>query len=248
MLPAPINVLGVRINPIVRSDLLECLELWGLDSEQRTILYANVHGVNLAQSLPDFRDILNSADLLFCDGVGLRLGARLLGDSLPERMSHPDWIDDFGIRAASRKLRVFALGDEPGVASAFLNMFCERHPGVVGAGSHHGFFDRSGPTNDSIVESINASGAHVLMVGLGMPTQERWIRDNAHKLSPRLLVTVGAMYRWYTGVDRRAPRWVTDNGLEWLSRLARNPRKLFRRYAIGNPLFVVRVLRSKFRS
>ena len=218
---------------------------WGHSDTLHRIYNVNVHAMNMASKHDDFRAALNAADLVFCDGYGVKLAARLVGQDIPERMAMSDWMDEFSIRTGEAGQSVFALGDEPGVAADYQQHMTSLHPAYRSAGSHHGFFEKSGLENDRVIDVINASGAKHLLVGFGMPLQERWIEQNASRLKVSVVYPVGATFRWFTGRETRAPKWITDNGLEWLSRLAHHPVKLFCRYVIGNPLFVARVLAAQ---
>lgn len=241
--PPAVDLLGIPIHPVSPDGLVRTLVNWGKGPTQRRASYVNVHAMNLAASNESFRTALIQSDLVFCDGIGVKWAGRLAGHRIPHRMTPPDWIDEFAAATARAGQSVFALGDEAGIAARFQQLLASRHPGYCDAGSHHGFFHKEGAENDTVVGAINASGAHHLLIGFGMPLQELWLERNARRLAPRVLMPVGALFRWYTGTDRRAPRWMTDHGLEWLARFARHPLRHFRRYAIGNPAFMLRVLR-----
>ena len=179
---------------------------------------------------------------MYCDGFGVKLAARLTGQRLPDRMTPPDWIDALLERFASEGISVFLVGDEPGVAEACADAIRRNHPGVEVAGTHHGFFEVGSNEDLGLVRSINESSPAVVLVGMGMPRQERWIDQNLDKLDVSLCLPVGALFRWYAGVERRAPSWITSNGLEWLGRLVAHPVRHFRRYVVGLPLFLERVI------
>lgn len=247
VVPAPVELLGLPVHPMSAERLVGALVSWGRGSPQRRVYYANIHAMNLAARDERFRAALKHADIVFCDGFGVKWGARLAGHIIPERMTPPDWIDNFAAACALAGEKVFALGDEPGVAARFQQMLADRHPGYGNAGSHHGFFAKEGPENDRVVELINSSGAAHLLVGFGMPLQELWLERNAARLSPSVLVTVGALFRWYTGRETRAPKWMASHGMEWLARFIRHPVRHFRRYAIGNFAFMFRVIWWRFR-
>ena len=112
-------------------------------------------------------------------------------------------------------------------------------------GDAHGFFEKSGSENEYVVSKINTAAPHILLVGMGMPVQEFWIDENIGRLNAKVYLPVGAAFRWYCGVEKRAPKWVTDHGFEWLARLTAHPIRLFRRYAIGNPLFFIRLVKTE---
>jgi N-acetylglucosaminyldiphosphoundecaprenol N-acetyl-beta-D-mannosaminyltransferase len=248
-LPAPVSILGIPIHPVSIEDLLETLIAWGANEQARLrrVFYVNVHAMNLSHRDSDFAADIRSADLVFCDGYGVKLAARLLGEDIPQRMTPPDWIDAFAAATAAAGQRVFALGEELGVADRFQKALARDHSGYAHAGSHHGFFQKKGPENDHVIAMINASAADHLLVGFGMPIQERWIVENADRLRVRTAISVGALFRWRAGFEQRAPRWMSDHGFEWLDRLRRHPVRHFRRYAIGNPLFMLRVMRQRLR-
>ncbi len=243
--PPPALLLGIPVHPLSVSELIALLVRWGHGDRLRQVLYVNVHGMNLAHDDPAFREQLQRADLVFCDGFGVKWGARLAGVEVPHRLTPPDWIARFAAATSDARHSVFALGDEAGVAAAFQARLCREHPGYLDAGSAHGFFALDGADSDAMVEHINASGATHLLLGLGMPRQEKWLAANAARLTVRTAITVGALFRWHAGIEQRAPAWMTDHGLEWLARLARHPIRHFQRYVVGNPRFLLRVLRSR---
>ncbi len=155
-----------------------------------------------------------------------------------------DWIDDLAKIASSNGVAFFFLGDEDFVVSKAKHIMTERHTDLQIKGIHHGFFTKNGVENDVIVSKINATSPHILFVGMGMPTQEFWIDDNIDRLNVNVYLTVGGLFRLYSGVLKRAPKWITDNGFEWLTRLASHPVKLFKRYVIGNPIFFIRFAKA----
>jgi N-acetylglucosaminyldiphosphoundecaprenol N-acetyl-beta-D-mannosaminyltransferase len=247
-IPDPIHVLGVGVHPLSKAQLLDTIIQWAGSGKQRIISHVNVHGMNLAHRSERFRHSIEVADLVFCDGHGVLWGAGQLGHEIPERLAVMDWIDDLVDRIAPTNLSIFLLGDEDGIAELCARDMEANHPGLQIAGTHHGFFNKQGPESDGIVQKINASGADILLVGFGMPLQEFWIEENAAALRPSVIMPVGATYRWYAGIEPRAPRWMIDRGFEWLSRLVRHPITMFKRYVIGNPLFVSRIWAARMRA
>lgn len=247
VVPAPVRLLDIPIHPVSPVELVAIIAAWGAGTVQRKVYNVNVHAMNLAAKTPDFQRSLQEADLVFCDGFGVKWGGRIAGVEIPYRMTPPDWIDAFAAACARTGQQVYALGDEEGVAARFQAELAARNPGYPSAGAHHGFFAKEGPENDAVIEAINASGAVHLLVGFGMPLQERWIEANAHRLKAKVFLPVGALFRWYIGAETRAPKWMTDNGLEWLGRFVQHPVRHFERYAIGNPAFLWRVFKGNFK-
>ncbi len=242
-----VEILGVRIHIINRADLLSAIARAVTTGRGGTINNVNVHAINMAYRDPEFRAILNACDLVFVDGFGVQLGACIAGVQRGERLTPADWADDLFRLGAERKWPIFWLGDTDEVGADFVRELARRHPDCPLAGYHHGFFVKNGPESDAVVETINASGAQILLVGMSMPIQEKWVWANRQRLRPPVRLALGGLARIYTGHIKRGPRWMTQYGLEWLYRLAVQPRYTWRRYLLGNPLFLWRVLLSRLR-
>jgi len=238
--------MGIHIHPVRLADLLAFIENHLQTKEKCKLFYLNIYGANLALQSPQFRQLVNQADLVYCDGVGVQVGARLLGETLPERMTPPDWIDKlFGI-CESGGYSVFLLGAKPGVAERAREVIQQSFPNLA-ITIHHGYFDKhkDSAENRSLVAAINRSKPDLLIVGFGMPLQEQWISENYDSLEASVFLPVGAMLDYVAGMVPRAPRWLTDRGLEWLARLVIEPKRLWRRYVIGIPVFFFYIIKSK---
>lgn len=209
--------------------------------EGGTVNNLNIHAVNTAWSDPLFLNILNQSDMVFVDGAGVRLGARLAGITLGERLTPADWIDDLLAICVQYQWPIFWLGDTEEVGEEFEGILRARYPELLFVGRHHGFFAKEGPESDAVVEQVNASGAKILLVGMSMPIQEKWVWANRDRLNPPVRLALGGLARIVTGHIRRGPPWMTQNGLEWLYRLCVQPGYTWRRYLLGNPLFMLRI-------
>jgi N-acetylglucosaminyldiphosphoundecaprenol N-acetyl-beta-D-mannosaminyltransferase len=242
-----IELLGVNIHTLRRDELLERIANVIAARQRAIVAYANVHALNLAYDQPWFRAFLNQSDLVFCDGFGVKWGARLVGSRLPERFTPPDWIARLIEIACRDDFSVFMIGAQVGVTERLAAQFKQRFPQLKIAGTHHGYFDKTpgSAENEAVIQAINAAKPNVLMVGFGMPVQERWLLDNWARLDANVALTAGAAFDYMAGEVRRAPRWMTDHGLEWLGRLVIEPRRLWRRYIVGNPLFLWRVIEQR---
>lgn len=246
--PLPsVEMMGVRIHRVNRETLLAWLGDALVGEACRFVANVNAHAMNLAWVRPSFRQALNCADLVFVDGYGVVLAARLLRLEIGERLTFADWMPDFLRVCATRKAALFFLGDTDEVGAAFAAWVRAHYPGIVWAGHHHGFFARSGAENERVVAAINASGAQVLLVGMSMPIQEEWFVANRHRLpGVRVALMSGGYARIATGRIPRGPRWMTDHGLEWLYRFFQQPRYTWRRYWVGNPLFLMRAVAWRY--
>jgi N-acetylglucosaminyldiphosphoundecaprenol N-acetyl-beta-D-mannosaminyltransferase len=242
-----INLLGVRVHGYTLPQVLTWITRHIQAEEHITLAYANVHAINLAHSLPWFRDFLNQSDLVFCDGFGVKWGVRLLGHTIPQRFTPPDWLDQLAATAEQHDFRLFFLGARPGVAEQAATRLQQRFPRLQVVGTAHGYFDTTpgSAENEAVIQAINASRPHILIVGLGMPLQEHWIYHNRSRLQANVVLPVGAALDYVAGAVPRGPAWMTNHGMEWLARLLIEPRRLWRRYLLGNPLFLWRVLRQR---
>jgi N-acetylglucosaminyldiphosphoundecaprenol N-acetyl-beta-D-mannosaminyltransferase len=242
-----VNVLGIDVDPLSVAELHA--KILGIVREEghALVLHANVHGLNLSYRDPELRSFFNDAPVVFCDGAGVRLGARILGRSLPQRITYADWAWQLMDFAEKENLSFFFLGARPGVAKKAAARLKERYPNLKIAGIHHGYFDRTpgNPENEAVLREINAAKPDVLLVGFGMPLQERWLMQNWDKVDARVALTGGAVFDYVSGELKRGPRILTDNGFEWLARLLIEPQRLWRRYVVGNPLFLLRVLKQR---
>jgi N-acetylglucosaminyldiphosphoundecaprenol N-acetyl-beta-D-mannosaminyltransferase len=235
-----VSVLSVPIDAWQVDDLVASAIEWAAARSARTIMYANVHVLNTAHVQPALQRALRQADTVYCDGSGVRLGACMLGGSLPARMTGADWIEDFCSAAAGAGTRVFLLAGEAGVAARAAEVLIGRHPGLCIVGTHHGYLDED-PATASALAAIEATEPEVVFVGMGTPRQELWVMKHRDRLGPRVVWCVGALFDFVAGVQQRGPRWLVDHHMEWAARLLSDPRRLWKRYVVGNPLFLMRV-------
>ncbi len=139
------------------------------------------------------------------------------------------------------------MGAKPGVTAKAATKLKERHPNLQIVGTHHGYFDKipDSAENEAIIAQINAVKPNILILGFGMPLQEKWLLENWDKIDANIALTGGAVFDYISGELQRGPKWMTDNGFEWLARLLIEPKRLWRRYLLGNPLFLYRVLKQR---
>jgi N-acetylglucosaminyldiphosphoundecaprenol N-acetyl-beta-D-mannosaminyltransferase len=238
-----VEMFGVRIDALPLADVLGSIERTVETRGRLIVTYVNVHGMNIAYTVPWFRAFLNKCDIVFCDGFGVILGAKLLGYTIPERFTPPDWIDQLAAMAANRGYTLFLIGSLPGIAEKAEQKLKTQFPHIKIVGTHHGYADKTPghPDNEAVVQKINAAQPDILIVGFGMPLQEKWLDNNWDRIDAHVALTVGALFDYMTGEVVRAPRVFTDNGFEWLGRLVIEPRRLWKRYLIGNPLYFLRI-------
>jgi N-acetylglucosaminyldiphosphoundecaprenol N-acetyl-beta-D-mannosaminyltransferase len=229
-------------------ELLQRIAGWvGQPGPTRKVMYVNAHVLNLSREYPQLRAALEAADLVYCDGYGVRLAAKALDVEIPHRMTGADWIWDLATLCESSNHSLYLLGSEPGFAQEAAERLRQRFPRLTVTGAHHGYFEPGSPHADRVVEDINAKRPDIVLVGMGTPRQELWAEQNAAKLDCDVVWTVGALFDYVSGRVPRAPHWLADNGLEWIFRLAIEPQRMWRRYLLGNPVFLSRVFQSATR-
>ncbi len=237
-----LRILGVEITDLTVPDALGRMAEM-VETKGTSVLYfVNAHTLNCAVEQPPYRDVLNTGDVVFGDGTGVRWAARMQGVRLRANLNGTDLLPLFFDHTADRGLRYYLLGaTEETIARAVAHVQ-EQHPGWTHAGHHHGYvFD--GPI-DPVLEDIAEARPDMLLVGMGNPLQERWIHDHRDRLDVPLVIGVGGLFDHWAGNLTRAPAWVRAAGFEWAQLLLQQPKKA-RRYLVGNPLYLYRVARER---
>jgi N-acetylglucosaminyldiphosphoundecaprenol N-acetyl-beta-D-mannosaminyltransferase len=224
------------------ADLLRTITGWAQQRASRRVMYVNAHVVNQSRSTPGLADALRRADLVYCDGYGVRLAARALTRPVPHRMTGADWIWILAGLCERMQHPMYLLGSEPPRAREAADRLRRLYPDLDVAGAHHGFFDLHSPHNERVIEDIRSHRPRIVLVGMGTPKQELWVDRYAGQLDGAVVWTVGALFDYVSGHVPRAPKWLADNGLEWIFRLAIEPQRMWRRYLLGNPAFLGRVI------
>jgi len=247
---ARIYLLGTQLTPYSREQMLVTTERIITSGHKGIVLSGNVLAFNLAYEQEDLRDFFNQANAVRLDGSGVRLGARILGYDIPGRMTWADFGWDLARLCEQRGFTLFFLGAKPGIADKAAARLKDRFPDLRVVGTQHGYFDKTRDSleNRAVIQRINAIKPNILIVGFGMPLQERWLMDNWDDIGPNVTFTGGAVFDYISGNLRRPPIWMTDHGLEWLGRLIIEPRRLWRRYLLGNPAFLWHVLNQRLKS
>lgn len=202
-----------------------------------TIQFINAHCVNALQRDAGYRAALARADYLLPDGSGMAIAARLAGEPMGENLNGTDLFPELCRRAAQGGQSIFLLGGKPGIADAAATRMMDAYPGLRFAGARDGYW--SAAEEDRVIAEINASGAAIVMVGLGVPLQEKWIARVRSRLAAPVVMGVGGLFDYYSGAVQRAPLAIRKLGCEWAWRLLLEPRRLFVRYVLGNPLFLM---------
>ena len=205
---------------------------------RKTVAFLNAHCANVMARDTSYADALRQADMILPDGIGVDLAARMTGQRLTANLNGTDFVPALLRTARQRGLSVFLFGGTPGTAERAADRLCRDLPGLRVVGTRDGF---SGAADEAAaIDAINASGADILIVAMGVPRQDVWLARNAERLAPRIRLGVGALLDFLAGNVRRAPVAIRRARCEWVWRLAIEPRRLAGRYLIGNATFLAR--------
>jgi len=237
-----VKILDAEIDNLLESDVLEQLK-------SGVVFTPNVDHLILLQNDPEFREVYECANYRLCDSKILYFVSRFLGTPIKEKISGSDFFPSFcNYHKDNEDIKIFLLGAQEGVAikaQEVINAKTGREI-IVGAHSPSFGFEKNEQECLEIIEEIKSSGATVLAVGVGAPKQEKWIYKYKDQLSNiKIFLAIGATIDFEAGNKQRAPKWVSELGLEWLYRLFSEPKRLWRRYLIGGPLFGWLVLKQK---
>ena len=233
-----IDVLGCGVDPVDLDDAVDRVESFVSDGRAAQVVTFGAEMAVRASRDPSYRAVINGAELVVADTVGVVWAMRRAGSSLRERVAGIELVERL---CDAVRVPVFFLGGAEGVATEAAAALKQRHPSLIVAGVHHGYFDDS--ASPAVAEQIRASGGRLVLVALGVPRQEFWIRDNLRGVGPATCIGVGGAFDVWSGRSPRAPESWRRAGFEWLYRLVREPRRLGRQLAL--PIFAAKVLTQR---
>jgi N-acetylglucosaminyldiphosphoundecaprenol N-acetyl-beta-D-mannosaminyltransferase len=230
-----IRLLGQVMDRVRPEEVMHQLEVWVEAGIKAVIANHNLHSLHLVRTEPRVAEFFALADLVQIDSTPLIAFGRLVGRGTrrKHRSTYLDWREHFWSLADRKGWRVMFIGGAEGVADAAAERLRARH-GRVELAVRSGYFDATPGSEDNrqLVAEVTQFAPQVLLVGMGMPRQEIWIADHLDTLPGCVVLNVGAAFDYEAGVQRAAPRWMGKAGLEWLYRLAVDPKRLFHRYCV----------------
>jgi len=234
-----IDVLGVGFDNLTMNEAVDRGMALLHDAGTHYAVTPNPEIVEICREDPEIMEIVNHADLVLADGIGVIKGAAMLGTPLKARVPGIEFAAGLMGRMAEEGMSLYLLGAKPGFADKAAQKLSETYPGLKIAGTHDGYFQDDGP----VVTSIRESGADCVFVCLGAPKQEKWMVRNGPATGAKLLCGLGGSIDVFAGEVERAPKFWRDHGLEWLHRLLKNPSRAGRMMKL--PLFLVHVQQEK---
>jgi exopolysaccharide biosynthesis WecB/TagA/CpsF family protein len=234
------NLLGIQLHNVSYSEILNTIQRTIQNQSQIIISYANLNSINLSYTNEGIKNLFPKFDIVHPDGFGVYLGLKILfgKESPANRMNGSDLYGSLIQYGREHNYNFFFFGDE----DITLNLIKSNWPELNVVGTQNGFnFDDS-----SLITKINQSNADILIVGLGTPKQEKWIVQNRKSINSKAIIAVGDGIKVFSGTKRRGPKIIQQLGFEWAIRLFFEPNRLWKRYFIGIPLFIFRVIKFKF--
>lgn len=242
--PGRISLLGLPIDSLSRREALARIDEWIRSGEGfRHLMTADSLAIERARHDESFAGIMRQASLVMPDGAGLLWASDFLGTPLVERIPGVGMVEDLCRLAVDAKQSIYFIGAKPGIIDSAVEFIGKRVPGLIVAGTHHGYFAADSEEETAVIKAILAARPRMLFVAMGVPRQEQFISKLRHVASGMVAIGVGGSFDVISGRLPRAPAWMQKFALEWLFRLYREPGRFWRMIRI--PLFVVAVLREK---
>jgi len=245
--PERIELMGIAFNNLTMEEAVAGILHCARNPHPSQLCFVNADCVNIACHDADYKNLLANSAIVIADGIGLKLAGKILNSNIRQNVNGTDLFPQLCgalANSANADLGLYLLGGKPGVPEDVARWIAEHHPATRVLGFHHGFFTAA--ETDAVLEDIRRSGAVILLVAFGVPKQEKWIRDNLAQTGVSLAMGVGGLFDFYSGRIPRAPVWIREIGMEWLYRFAQEPRRMWRRYFVGNFIFLVRALSERF--
>lgn len=239
-----IHLLGSYLDPLTMDETLECVEAFVTSGEHVQHVVINAGKINLMAQNPTCRQIINKSALINADGQSIVWAARFLGYDVPERVTGIDLFEALVKKAAEKGWRPYYFGATEDVVQAVVTKHRRQYPKLDIAGFRNGYFEEV--ESMEIAEAIRDSRADLLFVAFSSPKKEIWVHDYQSVMEVPFVMGVGGSFDVLAGKTKRAPKWIQRIGLEWFYRWVQEPRRMFKRYIIGNIAFIKRVLKEKW--
>ena len=235
------SVLGSFIDAQSWDKAIKTIFSWGQNHESRYVAICNVHSVVTALQDKTHSIVLNAADMATCDGMPITWSLRKLGYPTQQRINGPDLMWKYCEVAEKTGQKIYFYGSTDETLNMLKAKLVASFPALQIAEMYSPPFRELTEVEDTeIVKRLNDSGANVIFIGLGCPRQELWMHQHRGKINA-VMIGVGAAFNYHAGTIQRAPLWMQNAGLEWLHRLASDPRRLWKRYLVTNSIFIVAI-------
>jgi len=243
------KIVSARVDNITIDEAIDAILAPPSGAHAKMVHFVHPHALNLAAFDRGFAGLLSEADLVLPDGIGLRVAARMMGIALQHNLNGTDLLPLLCRAASERSVPLVFIGGADGVAAECASKLEAVTPGIHIPIAHTGYLSDSAAVEVvGRVRALAAEGPVVVMVGMGSPMQERWSWSRLRDIRGATVITVGGLFDFYSERIPRAPIAWRELGLEWLYRIRQEPRRLAKRYVLGNPLFLALALAQRIRS
>ena len=239
-----VNIFDLDFDNLTMDSAIKLLDKAICSQIKKKVFFVNTDCLNQIFTDDEYFRVLKDGDYIFPDGIGINIACKMLKDPLLENINGTDMLPYLCSLAATKKHSIFLLGGKPGVAEKMKCNLEAKYKGLNIVGTQDGYFKKD--QTDVIIDKINGLNADILLVAFGAPLQEKWITENSDSINSAVQMGVGGLFDFYSGNIKRAPTWMREVGLEWFFRMTQEPKRLWKRYIIGNPVFIYRVLKWKF--
>lgn len=233
-----IRLFSVPIRNCKMQQAIDSIIQYARQGTNANFAFVNADCLNKVWGQDRYRIALERMQEVYADGIGVKLAARMEGVTIEDNVNGTDLFPLLCEEAAKQKLKLFLLGARASVVEQCAKNMRQRFPGLIIAGTQQGYFKKSDA--DKVIKQINQSGADIVFVAFGAPLQEFWVDDYHHELQASVCICVGGCFDFYSGRISRAPLWLRELSMEWVWRLIQEPKRMWQRYIIGNPLFLYR--------
>ena len=238
-----VTILDIPVRNLTMTDALDWIVERCRNQTPGQICFVNADCANLACRNPEYMAILHQTELVLADGIGMKLAGKLLGSEIRQNVNGTDMFPRLCETLAGTGIGIYLLGARPGIAALVAKWVAEHYPAAKVYGFRDGYFK---PHEEAdVIRGIAESGASVLLVAFGAPRQDLWIRRHLAATGVKVAMGVGGLFDFYSGRVPRAPVWMREIGAEWIYRFIQEPRRMWRRYFVGNVVFLWRVLRRR---
>lgn len=241
-----ISILGVEISDVNTQRAVQIIEDGILNpaATPKSVFFVNAHTLNLAAAKHSYCELLNTADHVFGDGTGVRWAARLQGLHVRDNLVGTDLVPNLFLQTANRGYSYYMLGSNQATVDKAAD-YSQRHfPGWRLAGKHHGYLKQKSDLLNAL-DDIDRTNPDVVLVGMGNPLQEEFVKRHLHDFNTRVCLAIGGLFDYWAENVSRAPGWIRRAGYEWVWRLYQQPYDKASRYLLGNPMFLYRILAEK---
>lgn len=239
-----IAIFDISFNNLAMNEILEIIKRSIFNKEKKSIFFINADCLNKTFSNENYKQTLKKADLVLPDGSGINIACNILKEKLKQNVNGTDMLPYICSLSQKNSFKIFLLGSKEGVAFKAKEKLLEKYPNLQIVGTHHGYINNK-KEEVQVIKTINKSKCDILLVAMGAPMQEIFIDKYKKQLDLSVVIGVGGLFDFYSSNIKRAPMYLRETGFEWVYRMIQEPKRMWKRYILGNPLFIYRVLKYK---